>query len=1152
MKGERAFFEIGARTNFSFLEGASSPEEMVLQAAYLRLGGLGIADRNSVAGVVRAHAQAEQLEERYKNRDAILAEAEKTGKKERIFDPIRIQPGARLVFSDDTPDILAYPCNRRGWANLCRLLSAGNLKEEAVKGSCILTEAELMEWGDEMMLALVADRTLVESQAGQTALEDYLERFRRRFRKAFFMVLAPAYDGRDRQVFAVLAMLAARNRVPLIATNQPLYHHSERRPLSDVVIAIREHVQISQAGFLLAPNAERYLKDSREMVRIFGDYPDAVENTQVFFGKLSFSLKELQHNYPSENDPGETPQETLERLTRAGAAKRYPQGVPPKVAKQIDYELKLIGDKNYASYFLTVHRIIQHARYDLKVLCQGRGSAANSVICYCLEITEVDPQKSTLLFDRFISMDRDEPPDIDVDFEHDRREEVIQFIYRRYGIDHAGLTAGVTTYRTRSAGREVAKAFGLSEDVQSAISSLVWGWSEDNLSDRDAKAAGLDVKDPVTQNVLQYASELLGFPRHLTQHVGGFVITRDRLDEVVPIMKTAMPDRYMIEWDKDDLDNVKILKVDVLALGMLTCLRKAFSLLELHYDVKKTLADLGNREHGDEGKPVYEMMGRADTLGVFQIESRAQMSMLPRLKPKIFYDLVIEVAIVRPGPIQGDMVHPYLKRREQRARNIPVEYPSKELEAVLERTLGVPLFQEQAMQIAITAAGFRPAEADKLRRAMATFKRTGTIGDFEKRFIEGMVSKNYDPEFAKQCFNQIKGFGEYGFPESHAASFALLVYASSWLKAYYPDVFCAAMLNSQPMGFYAPAQLVRDAREHGVRILAVDINESEWDCTLEEAVFDRKTVDFRHGQMREIIKTRHAVRLGFRQIKGLSSDDMKRLVGNRGQGYGSVRDLWLRSGLPKSVIERLADADAFRSIHLSRREALWAVRALDVKSAAEELPLFEQVRHIDLQPEPAAKLPDMLPGEQVIEDYRYLSLSLKAHPVSFLREELRKAGITRNVDLLSVPNGKRVTIAGLVLVRQRPGSAKGVIFMTLEDETGVANAIVWNAMFDKYRAVVMGARLVKIRGRLQSHSGVIHTVVEHIEDMTPALGILQREARRFGACERSDEVLRPGGDPRQAAEVRKGAGLEKRMIAEGRHAGVAETAQVMPRGRNFH
>ncbi|TAX98960.1 DNA polymerase III subunit alpha [Rhizobium leguminosarum] len=1150
----RAFFEIGTRTNFSFLEGASGPEEMVVQAARLRLGGLGIADRNSVAGVVRAHAQAEQLEERYKNRDEILVQAKKEGKKEEILDPIRIQPGARLVFSDGTPDILAYPSNRRGWANLCRLLTAGNLKKEAVKGSCILTEAELMEWGDEMMLALVPDRTLVDHQTSQSTLEDYLERFRKRFRKAFFMVLAPAYDGRDRQVFAVLAMLGTKNRVPLIATNQPLYHHPDRRPLSDVVIAIREHVQIAQAGFLLAPNAERYLKDSREMVRIFRDYPDAIENTQGFFSKLTFSLKELEHNYPLENDPGETPQETLERLTRAGAARRYPQGIPPKVAPQIEYELDLIGRKKYASYFLTVHRIIQHARYELKVLCQGRGSAANSVICYCLEITEVDPQKSTLLFDRFISMDRDEPPDIDVDFEHDRREEVIQFIYERYGIEHAGLTAGVTTYRTRSAGREVSKAFGLSEDVQSAISSLVWGWSEDNLSERDAKAAGLDVKDPVTRNVLQYASELLGFPRHLTQHVGGFVITRDRLDEVVPIMKTAMPDRYMIEWDKDDLDNVKILKVDVLALGMLTCLRKAFSLLELHYDVKKTLADLGNKEHGDEGEPVYDMMGRADTLGVFQIESRAQMSMLPRLKPKVFYDLVIEVAIVRPGPIQGDMVHPYLKRREQRAKNIPIKYPSKELETVLERTLGVPLFQEQAMQIAITAAGFKPAEADKLRRAMATFKRTGTIGNFEKRFIEGMVSKDYDPEFAKQCFNQIKGFGEYGFPESHAASFALLVYASSWLKAYYPDVFCTAMLNSQPMGFYAPAQLVRDAREHGVKILPVDINDSNWDCGLEEAAFDRNAIDFRHHEMREIIKTRHAVRLGFRQIKGLSTDDMEQLVSHRGEGYSSVRDLWLRSGLQKSVIERLADADAFQSLNLSRREALWAVRALDVKSSTEELPLFEQVRHVDLQVEPTTKLPDMLPGEQVIEDYRYLSLSLKGHPVAFLREELQKMGITRNVDLLTVPNGKRVTIAGLVLVRQRPGSAKGVIFMTLEDETGVANAIVWNKVFDKYRSVVMGARLVKIRGRLQSQSGVIHTVVEHIEDMTPALGILQREARRFGVCERADEVLRPGVDQRQRklAHVQEKAELEKRVIAAGGHTGAAETAQVMPRGRNFH
>jgi len=1159
MRPEPAFFEIGAKTNFSFLEGASKPEEMVVQAACLKLGGLGIADRNSVAGVVRAHAQAEQLEERYKNRDEILAEAKKKGKIEIILDPIRVQPGARLVFSDGTPDILAYPQNRKGWANLCRLLSAGNLKEESVKGTCILTEAELMEWGDEMMLALVPHRATVNDPADQAVLEDYLERFRKRFRKAFFMALSPAYDGRDRQAFAVLAMLAARNRVPLIATNQPLYHHPQRRPLSDIVIAIREHVEISEAGFLLAPNGERYLKDSREISRIFRDYRGAVENTQLFFGKLSFSLNELKHNYPPENDPGETPQETLERLTRTGAIKRYPDGVPPEVAKQIDYELNLISEKKYASYFLTVHKIIRHARDELKVLCQGRGSAANSVICYCLEITEVDPTKTTLLFDRFISMDRDEPPDIDVDFEHERREDVIQSIYKRYGHEHAGLTAAVTSYRTRSAGREVAKAFGLSEDVQSAISSLVWGWSEDNLSERDAKAAGLDIKDPVTRNVLKYASELLGFPRHLTQHVGGFVITRDRLDEVVPIMKTAMPKRYMIEWDKDDLDNVQILKVDVLALGMLTCLRRAFTLLELHYDVKKTLADLGNKEHGEEGEPVYKMMWRADTLGVFQIESRAQMSMLPRLRPKEFYDLVIEVAIVRPGPIQGDMVHPYLKRREARDKNIPIEYPSPQLKDVLKRTLGVPLFQEQAMQIAITAAGFKPAEADRLRRSMATFKRTGTIDNFEERFVEGMVENDYPREFAKQCFKQIKGFGEYGFPESHAASFALLVYASSWLKAYYPDAFCAAMLNSQPMGFYAPAQLVRDAREHGVEILSADINRSDWECTLEEAVFDRASVDFRHGEMRNIIKTRHAVRLGLLQIKGVSIKDMEQLVENRGEGYHSVRDLWLRSGLQKSVIERLADADAFQSLQLSRRQALWAVRALDVKSATEELPLFETVRHIDLQPEPAAKLPDMLPGEQVIEDYRYMSLSLKGHPVSFLREELGKAGVTRNVDLLRVANGRRVTIAGLVLVRQQPGSAKGVIFMTLEDETGVANAIVWKKVFEKYRAVVMGARLVKIYGKLQSQSGVIHTVVEHIEDMTPLLGILQREIKRFGVSERSDEVLRPTQDHRQrkAADILARDNLlrkigERSPSEQAKDGDIAETASVMPRGRNFH
>jgi DNA polymerase-3 subunit alpha/error-prone DNA polymerase len=1148
-----AFCEIGTRTNFSFLEGASKPEEMVVQAAVLKLGGLGIADRNSVAGVVRANMQAEHIAAKYGRWQR--GELDEKEKKDPVIEPIRIQPGARLVFCDGTPDVLAYPRNRQGWANLCRLLSAGNLKEEAQKGICLLTESDLLEWGDEMMLALVPDRASAGDADGHRRLEDCLQRFCARFGAAFHMVLSPAYDGLDRQSFAILSRLAGRIRVPLIATNQPLYHHADRRPLSDVVTAIREHVQIAEAGFLLAPNAERHIKSDREMVRLFREYPDAIDNAKRFFDALQFSIKELKHNYPPENEPGETPFETLERLTREGAVKRYaPNEIPKKVAEQIDYELKLIRGKDYASYFLTVYRIVQHARHELKILCQGRGSAANSVICYCLEITEVDPQKSTLLFDRFLSMDRDEPPDIDVDFEHSRREEVIQFIYKRYGKEHAGLTAGVTSYRTRSAGREVSKAFGLSEDVQSAISSLVWGWSEDNLSERDAKAAGLDIKDPVTLNVLKYASELLSFPRHLTQHVGGFVITRDRLDEIVPIMKTAMPKRYMIEWDKDDLDNVGLLKVDVLALGMLTCLRKAFSLLESHYGVKKELAELGNREHGDEGKPVYAMMCRADTLGVFQIESRAQMSMLPRLRPDTFYDLVIEVAIVRPGPIQGDMVHPYLKRREQRAQGIPIKYPSQKLEAVLKRTLGVPLFQEQAMQIAIDGAGFKPAEADRLRRAMATFKRTGTIQSFETKFIEGMLSNRYEREFAQQCFNQIKGFGEYGFPESHAASFALLVYASSWVKAYYPDVFCAAMLNSQPMGFYAPAQLVRDAREHGVEIRPVDVNFSDWDCLLEEAEFDRARVDFRHASMRDVMKTRYAVRLGFRQVKGLSEKSLDGFFENRGAGYVSVRDLWLRSGLDKADIERLADADAFGSLGLDRRRALWEVRALDAKSAAEKLPLFDVAGSADLQVEPAVTLPAMLQGEQVIEDYRYLSLSLKAHPVSFLRERLAQMGITRNVDLLTIANGRMVTIAGLVLVRQRPGSANGVIFMTLEDETGVSNAIVWTKVFDKYRPVVMGARLVKIRGRLQSQSGVIHVVVDHIEDMTSALGILQREARRFAVSPRSDEVLNPGVDHRGSklakSETRARDAL-RIVLADGGIDG-SETAEVMPRGRNFH
>jgi DNA polymerase-3 subunit alpha/error-prone DNA polymerase len=1140
------FFEIGAKTNFSFLEGAARPEEMVVTGSVLGLAGLGVADRNSVAGVVRAHNQARQMREAYKRQ-------QEKGKREDEPDailPCAFQPGARLVFSDRTPDVLAYPRNRKGWANLCRLLSRGNLRAE--KGSCILEEWDLLEWCDEMMLAVVPDFSRVEDSQYLALLDEQLVTYRKRFRKDVYLALAPTYDGRDALVFAVFAQIARRNRMPLIATNLPLFSLPDRRTLSDVVTAIREHVTVQEAGFRLAPNGERFIKHAAEMARLLYAYPEAVENTASFFGRLNFSLEEISHNYPDESVPGETVAVTLERLTWEGAARRYPEGVPAEVSGQIEYELELINRLNYAPYFLTVRHIVWHAREELGILCQGRGSAANSTVCYCLGVTEVNPTSTKLLFARFISTARNEPPDIDVDFEHERREEVIQYIYRHYGYRHAGLTGAVTSYRTRMAGREVAKAFGLSEDVQAALSSTVWGWSEDGLSEREAKVAGLDIADPLTQKVIAHARQLMGFPRHLTQHVGGFLITRDRLDEVVPIMKTAMPGRYMVEWDKDDLDTLQLLKIDVLALGMLTCLKRAFELMELHYDRKETLETL-MQKHEDQN--VFDMICRADTVGVFQIESRAQMSMLPRLKPREFYDLVIEVAIVRPGPIQGDMVHPYLKRRELRNQGKTIHYERPELREVLERTLGVPLFQEQAMQIAITGAGFPPEKADRLRRSMATFKRSGRVDEFKRDFVDGMLANGYSAPFAQQCFSQIEGFAEYGFPESHAASFALLVYASSWIKAYYPDIFCAALLNAQPMGFYAPAQLIRDAREHGVTILPVDINRSEWDCTLEQVSNAGSLIDRRHMSMRDVIKTRCAVRLGFRQIKGLSENDvLEKLLDRRGAGYASVHDLWQRSGLGKSDLERLADADAFGDLGLSRREALWAVRGLDARPKVQAPTLFDRADSLDLRPEARTVLPAMLPGEEVIEDYRYLSLSLKGHPVSFLRPEFEAMGIRRSVDLLSVPNGRMVTIGGLVLVRQRPGSARGVIFLTLEDEAGVANAIVWPKIFERYRPVVMGARLVKIRGRLQSQSGVIHTVVEHIEDITPMLGLLQKEARRFGASPRSDEALQGGGGswrtprgrPERAFQAQLPTVEQPDLLSDG------QAGEVMPKGRNFH
>ncbi len=1108
-----SYAEFAVQSNFSFLRGASHPEELAVMAKRLGLAALGLADRNSVAGVVRAHQAA---------KEAHLA----------------FHPGARLVFADDTPPVLAYPRDRAGWGRLCRLLTAANMRGK--KGAPELLLSDLLEWGGGLSLAALPGR-------GDAAERSIISRLAERVGPAIRLAAFPDHGGAPRAALARRAALAESLGLKLMAVGEVLYHDAERRPLADLVTAIRQHVPLAEAGGRLGANAERRLKPADEMARLFRRFPDAVDEALRFAGELSFSLEELRYQYPEENLAGAaTPQEALERLASEGAAKRYPAGVPPKVAEQIRHELAIVTELAYAPYFITVWDIVRFAR-SKGILCQGRGSAANSAVCYVIGITEVDPMLGDLLFERFISPERREPPDIDVDFEHERREEVIQYIYDKYGRDHAGLAATVITYRARSAARETAKAFGLSSDVMAALSGSVWGWSASDIGEREARAAGLDPTGETTGRVFDSVNALIGFPRHLSQHVGGFVITRDRLDEVVPVSPAAMEGRSVVEWDKDDLDALGILKIDILALGMLSCLRRGFDLLRDHYGLSLSLATVP-KEEGE----VYDMVCRADTIGVFQIESRAQMTMLPRLKPRNFYDLVIEVAIVRPGPIQGDMVHPYLRRRQGKE---PVSFPSRELEQVLGKTLGVPLFQEQAMKIAIVAAGFTPGEADRLRRAMATFRRVGTIHTFQTKMIEGMAVRGYDRDFAERCFRQIEGFGEYGFPESHAASFALLVYASAWMKCHYPDVFCAAIVNSQPMGFYAPGQLVRDAAEHGVEMRPVDINFSDWDLTLEPPSKDADArLHERHRSQAGALRSTHAVRLGFRQVKGLAEADMARLVALRGRGYDSVRDLWLRSGLAASIIHRLAEADAFRSLGLDRRDALWAAMALDPDGAAERLPLFDRAGTQLADFEPETRLPPMTPGEHVVHDYRALSLSLKAHPLAFLRQRLAQTGVMASTALPGVANGRRVTVAGLVLVRQRPGSAKGVIFMTLEDETAVANVIVWPKMFERYRPIVLGARLIRVTGRLQSESGVIHIVAERVEDLSPWLAALADGAAPQ-ALANADEVRRPVIELREKlgprSRLKALAKEEPRLLEDVER--FAETARaVMPRGRNFH
>jgi error-prone DNA polymerase len=1109
-----AFAEFAALTNFSFLYGASHPEELVARAAELGLAGLGIADRNTLAGVVRAHVAAKEAK-------------------------MKLAVGARLVFADGTPDIIVYPKDRRAYGRLCRLLTLGNRR--ARKGQCSLG---LNDFGAhaEGLHCLVVPPVHPAAAFGPT-----LHRIAEIARGRTWLVAAAYYRGNDRRRLIRLADMAQQFRTPLIAVGDALYHAPERRALQDVMTCIREKRTLESAGRLLEANAERHLKAPQEMARLFKDAPSALAEALRLCGQLTFSLDELRYEYPDETFDGfVTPQEALRTLTWEGAARRYPQGLPTAVKTILEHELAIIKELAYEPYFLTVYDIVRFARMR-GILCQGRGSAANSAVCFCLGITEVDPERGNLLFERFISPERREPPDIDVDFEHERREEVIQYIYQRYGRARAGIAATVICYRARSAIRDVSKVFGLSEDTAGALSGTVWGWSSSTVTAQDARRAGFDPQDRRLSKVLELTQALIGFPRHLSQHVGGFVLTRGRLDETVPIGNAAMQERTFIEWDKDDLDALGILKIDILALGMLSCIRRAFDFIARHYGRHLTIASIPA-----EDPAVYRMIQRADTIGVFQIESRAQMSMLPRLKPASFYDLVIEVAIVRPGPIQGDMVHPYLRRRQgQEATTYPAPSPAcgpaNELEQVLGKTLGVPLFQEQAMRIAIVAAGFTPSEADRLRRAMATFRRVGTIGTFQRKMIDGMIARGYHREFAERCFKQIEGFGEYGFPESHAASFALLVYASAWLKCRYPDAFAAALLNAQPMGFYAPSQIVRDASEHGVEIRPVDINFSAWDNHLEAGARTAAQMHHRHADMQGDIESDGAIRLGFRQISGLREIDAIRLVERRGEGFDSLRDLWLRTGLTPDVLEALADADAFQSIGLTRRDALWLTRGLRRAGDKEDLPLFARTGSPPLEPD--AALPPMPLGEQVVEDYRHLRLSLRAHPVFFLRDHLRALGIRPNADLASLASGKRLGVAGLVIVRQRPGSAKGVIFMTLEDETAVANVVVWPKVFELFRAAVLGARLIVVHGRIQNDANVVHLVAERIEDQSSALSLLARGATAIDSPLNVDEIKQPVLDPKTAEDH---AELDVPARAS-RHAPARrKPVSVMPKGRNFH
>jgi error-prone DNA polymerase len=1088
------YVELQVASHFSFLRGVSSAEELFSAGRLLGYPALGITDRNTVGGLVKALRAEREL-------------------------GVRLVTGCRLDLMDGS-SLLVWPEDRAAWSRLTRLLTTGKSRidrKKGEKGQCFLHWEDVAVWSEGLVAALVPDEA---DRVTETALAQMADIFGRSGHLALTHRRRP---GELKRLHALDA-LARHYGLRSLATGDVLYDGPDKRMLHDVVTAIREHITIDEFGFRRERFADRYLKSPEEMERRFKAFPDAIRATADIVERCTFSLRELSYQYPDEVVmTGRTPQEALEKLTRDALRDKFPQGPDKEYSNLLEHELSLVGKLSYAPYFLTVNSIVRYARSQ-DILCQGRGSAANSMICYLLEITSIDPIKHTLLFERFISENRDEPPDIDVDFEHDQREDVIQWIYKNYGHNHAALTAVVSRYRTRGAVREVGKALGLSEDVTSTLSGQVWGWSNDGVAEKHVEELGLDKDDPRLALTLELTRQLIGTPRHLSQHPGGFVLTHERLDDLVPIEPATMEDRRVIEWEKDDLEELKIMKVDVLGVGMLGCMRRAFDLLRQH---KQIDMDLWSDVLQQNDQAVYDMISEADTLGVFQIESRAQMSMLPRLRPKEFYDIVIQVAIVRPGPIQGDMVHPYLRRRE--GKETP-EYPKPELEAVLKKTLGVPLFQEQAMNVAIVGAGFTPSQADALRRSMATFKSTGGVSKFREPMINGMLINGYARDFAERTFKQIEGFGSYGFPESHAASFAKIAYASSWMKCHHPDVFCAALLNAQPMGFYGVAQLVRDAREHGVEVRPVCVNASRWDCTLEEL---NPPLDFEgrgtarsavegplvlEGPLHQAspgppppkIRGRNILplRLGLRMVKGLSNDHGALIAAAAmDRPFASIEDVMARTGIPAGALEKLADADAFQSFGIDRRQALWRIRGL----GGAPLPLFAAAEARGQEPEVA--LTPMTEGREVVEDYRAVQLSLRNHPVAFLRPELDARGLAAAGALKDFKDGDKVSVAGLVLVRQRPGKGN-VTFLTLEDETGIANAICWQRIFDAHRRIILASAMVAVHGTLQREGKVTHIVSTRLEDLSHLLGQIGDRHFPHRSCP-ADGARNGGYDPRE-------------------------------------